>query len=507
MRSIGFTLIIAVNLVACVPLVSPGGAPPLPTVPLEAVFILTPTTAPTANPTPRPLPTMKPTPAACRRFVPDLEAPIPLPDLASLSWQTLSIPGQHVHQFTGFKYPVFPLQSSPDGRWVQIALEFHPDVYINAAKAIIDTQDKAHQWLDTETFFYLDDYFAPYYHPRSPWLPDGRLLWGEGDKIFFGNPQNPQILEPPEPIGELQYATEDIAFARTVREGDLWRVDLRSGKWEKVTTPRPPRVGNLGNFFTLAWNGFYGIAFQEGQMWRIPTQMGAVAEPLPDVSVRIIGRGGGPNPTGELANSPYWLIGSPTEETGEGFIVDLRNGHVITPGDLGLTSYRFREASLSPQGHWLTITLSPTGRNDPNLDLYIAPSEDLKAGYVLKGVSVAGWQADPPAVILKDNTTSALQVMRLPLSSTPSYIPLPDAKPPIATLPNAIFTVDIGSPAQLLQFDRDGKLVRTLDLSMYYTEIYAIKGAIDRVFIGATSNRPEKDGACTYALIEWAVGP
>ena len=285
-------LIGATSLAGCITQAPKGEATPVTIVSLSPV---TPTVTATVTRVQNPTltvpssPTMQPTLRTCARSIPNLEASIPLPDLSTLRWEMLEVSGQRLRQLAGLGYPAFPIQSSPDGRWLQLALQFHPTVYAGTAEAVIDTQDEAHGWLDMESSFYLDYYLTPHYYPRSPWLPDGRLLWGEGDTIFLGDWQNPQTLEPPDPVWEIRYASQGIAFARNTA-GDLWRVDLTSGKWEKVTTSRP---GNLGYFFSLAWDGSYGVAFQEGQMWRVPARMGAVAEPLPDVEVKIVGRGGG----------------------------------------------------------------------------------------------------------------------------------------------------------------------------------------------------------------------
>jgi hypothetical protein len=310
---------------------------------------------------------------------------------------------------------------------------------------------------------------------------------------------------------EVQYASSEIAFARD-QAGDLWRVDLRSGLWEKVRTPRPPKVGTLGGYYILARDGSYALAFQDGQMWRIPTRMGTLAEPLPDVEVEIVGRGGpsGP-PSTQLADGPYWLLGLPRSgEVGvgsEGFVVNERESSILTPRDLHLPEgYYIVGYYASPDGRWLAVTITDD-RQQPweQPDVYLAPSTDLTAGRVVEGISVTDWHTDAPAVVFKDNATGVLSVARLPLTDTTTMAALKGARPPLTTLPDMIFAVDASFPARLLQFDLDGRSLDTLDLSAQYESILTVRGALGRVFLGVQGRQP--DNACTYALVEWAVEP
>ncbi|HLF28407.1 MAG TPA: hypothetical protein VJG32_18900 [Anaerolineae bacterium] len=66
------------------------------------------------------------------------------------------------------------------------------------------------------------------------------------------------------------------------------------------------------------------------------------------------------------------------------------------------------------------------------------------------------------------------------------------------------------SPGQLLHSavrpcQHNGNRLATLDLSGQYESIQAVRGAGDRVYLGV-QGRGEKN-ACTYALVEWTVGP
>ena len=190
-------------------------------------------------------------------------------------------------------------------------------------------------------------------------------------------------------------------------------------------------------------------------------------------------------------------------------MVDLRNGHILTAEDLNLPKeYRLVDYSVSPQGHWLAATLwqEDISQSERRSDsIYLFPGEDLTAGRVLKGMSVAGWHTEPSAVILKDNATGTLSVARLPLTDTTVTAPLNNARPPLTTLRDMIFAVEAGVPARLVQFDVDGNRRATLDLSAQSESIQAARGVGDRVYLGVQGR--QEHNACTYALVEWLVGP
>ncbi|HET7091002.1 MAG TPA: hypothetical protein VFL17_20410 [Anaerolineae bacterium] len=410
----------------------------------------------------------------------------------------------------GLDYPVFPLDLSPDGRWLMVAFEIEYSTG-RAAMAVIDTQGESHWWMNTQANFF-SPYFVtyPYLYPSlyPRWLPDGRLLWvNQVCKVFVWDGQNRRELSAPEPVHPVYwvvYASKGIAFANTW-DGGLWRVDLASERWEEVTTHRPPRLGRLGNAI-LAFNGSYALAFQTdqsaAQMWRIPAEMGSFAEPLPDIQdwVDVPGHGGpsGP-PSTHLADTPYWLL-----NVGIALVVNERDGSIITAKDLHLPEgYYIIDYYASPDGRWLAVTITDD-RQQPweQPDMYIAPSTDLTAGRIVEGVSVAGWHIDAPAVILRDQATGALSVARLPLADATPRAPLDNAMSPLVTLPNMVFAVDAASPARLLQFDLDGNLLSTLDLSSQYDLIRTGTGTAGRVFLGVTRSQ---DGS--HALVEWAVGP
>ena len=453
----------------------------------------------------------KPTPEKCIALAQPSESP-PL-DLSTFHWKTLTINEHRVRQLTGPNYPILPLDTSPDGKWLAVAIQTGNPAGLTEITSweqarisigLVDVQNNAPWLMQTNA-----SAFPPDYLPRVNWLRDGRLLWvDEAHRVFVGNGQNRRDLNAPVPISQVEYASGNIAFAQA-EDLDLWRVDLASETWEKVTTSRPPKVGALGGYFILARDGSYALAFQDGQMWRIPAEMGAVAEPLPDVKVEIVGRGGPSGPIStQLANSPYWLIGLPAEFHGiesEGFVVDVRSGRIAIPKDLALPdNYRLRAFNASPDGKWLAVNLWDKSA-EQEAALYSTPADDLTAGRKITGYSVLAWHTAAPAIILKENTTDAVSVVRLPLADTPPVTTLIGAQPPFGTLPDLNIAVDTRSPARLLQFSLDGSLLGIFDLSTQYESILAMRGTADRLFLGVKGR--QTDNACVYALIEWRIEP
>ncbi len=417
-----------------------------------------------------------------------------------------------MRHLAGLDYPVFPLDLSPDGRWLMVAFVIG-EITGRAATVAIDTQGDAHWWMNTRAHFF-PYYFVAYpylyssLYPR--WLPDGRLLWvNQVCKVFVWDGQNRRELSAPVPVYPVywvEYASKGIAFAHAWG-GGLWRVDLAFERWEEVTTHRPPRLGTLGNAI-LAYDGSYALAFQAdqtaAQMWRIPAEMGTLAEPLPDIQgwVDVPGHGGpsGP-PSTHLAGTSYWLL-----NVGIAIVVNERDGNVITAEDLHLPEgYYILDYYASPDGRWLAVTITDNREQSwEQPDVYLTPATDLTAGRIVEGVSVAGWHTDTPAVIFRNHVTGALSVTRLPLIDATPGAPLDNAMSPLATLPNMVFAVDAASPARLLQFDLDGNLLSTLDLSAQYDLIRIGTGAADRVFLGVMRSQ---DDTGTHALVEWTIEP
>jgi len=435
-----------------------------------------------------------------------------LPDLSTLRWESLMVDGQRVRQLTGLDYPIIPVDPSPDGRWLVVALELVKGTG-RAAMAVIDTQGDAHWWMNTDTFFFAD-YFVDYPYLRTHWLPDGRLLWvNEARKAFVGDRQNRRDLGALEPIEYIEYLSDGIAFAQD-EDGDLWRVELASARWEQVTTPRPREEGQLGHYFVIAEDRSYALSFTRQKLWRVSARMGTPPELLAAIHVETIGAGGplGP-PSVQLANSSYWLLSLPIMGEGGvgsgGLVVNEHDGSLLTARDLRLPEgYHGTGFYASPDGRWLAVSLTGNIQQPwEQTGVYITPSTDLAAGRVMKGVSVAGWHTAPPAVILRDLATGALSVAHLPFTDATISTALAGTMRPLITLPDAIIAVHARSPAHVLQFDLDGHLRRTLDLSARYDWIRAGMGATDRVFLSAIDSQSETGGKCTYALVEWAVGP
>lgn len=477
------------------------------TVPPEPTHTATQIVASINTPTsliPTPLPTSELTPTICAQPRSDSNNII-LPDLSTLRWESLRVDGQRVRQLTGLDYSIIPFDPSPNGRWLIIALELVPSTG-RAATAVIDTRGDTHWWMNTITYFFAD-YFVDYPHYLSThWLPDGRLLWvNESHKVLLGGQQDRHDLGAPEPIDWVEYMSDGIAFAQD-EDGDLWRVELATARWEQVTAPRPREEGPLGHFFIIAQDRSYALSLTANhRLWRIPIRMGASPEALATVGFNALGRGGpsGP-PSVQLANSPYWLMGEWS------VIVNERDGSFLTPRDIRLPEGYHGGAGLnaSPDGRWLAIPLT----SDPlqpweHTGVYIAPATNLAAGRVIKGVSVVGWHITGPAVVLRNLVTGALSVARLPLTGGTTGAALADAAPPLIMLPTAIVAMDARSSARVLQFDLDGHLLKTLDLAARYKGIRAGIGATDRVFLSAVDAHSKKNGMCTYALIEWTVGP
>lgn len=494
------------SLAGCgTPITSQGPTPVTGKPPL--VTVVEPTNAPEAAVTPTAdqisLPTSTPVLSATAAECEDPAMTHPAPELATLSWESATIGEQQMRQLSAFDAPLLMLDPSPDNRWIVVALNTAPRVG-RAAVAVIDTQSNNHWWVDRESFL-------PTASSPTAWLPNGRLLWvnEQSGKVFLGSDQDHRDLNAPVPMGGIRYAADDIALA--VNSGDLWRVALGTGQWEKVSSSSYPEATGLGNYYGISHDGSYALSFQSGLMWRVPTALGTDAERLPGPEVQTVGSGSPSEPPLQLADTPYWLIDLPlvpSEEAGPkgaaGFIVNIESGRLLTADDLALpTTYALTAYSASPDGRWIAVSLWDRDRQQP-AGLYVAPASTLTEGRLVDGLAVAGWNADAPALLLREATTHELIVAGLPLSDEEERVTLRGAGELVAISPTTIFASEADNPARLLQFGMDGTLLKTLDLSAAYSALSRGAAAGDRLYVSAT----QEDGAgCTYDLIEWTTEP
>ncbi len=421
-----------------------------------------------------------------------------LPDLSALHWETLKISGNTIRQYRGLGYPVIHLDPSPNGRWLATVLDTAGRRGIGTV-VVIDTQDDVHWWANTNAYLPVD-------YPSQVWLPDNRLLWINEDKrVFVGNGQNRHDLKAPKPMIDIRYASHGIALA-TDQNYDLWRVNVNSNTWERVTTTEPlGENSNLGGSWSygIAPDGSYALDFVPPRLWRIPIRMGAAAEPTAKISQSLdfVGTDVPFPPAVKLADSPYTLFG--WHLTGqEGVVVNEIDGHFLTTSDLEVPeAYQGYSYRSSPDGRWLVVTVEDPQRAASRAE-YIAPTNDLTAGRIIEGVSVVSWHDTPPAVIFCNRATGVLSIAPLPLAASDSGQVLSGAMPPLVMLPDALIAIDSSAPARILQFDLTGKVLTTLDLSAYYSSITAGASKDGRVYLGALST-DNRDAA----LVEWIPKP
>lgn len=474
-------------------------------------------TATVAAPTQTPLPTS--TSVAC---LPPPRLPAEandLPDLANLRWEMLTIADQTVRHFTSATFHLIPVGLTQDGRWLATAFQ---GAESRAAVAMIDTQANEHWWVNTDTYFDLA-VDAPF-DTWKQWLARDRLVWLDetgGQQVLVSEGETFRLLEAPVPLYGVRYASNNIAFAQA-GEGALWRVNLISNQWEEVTTSQPPIVGSLGGYYSIAEDGTYAFSFQGGQhgaqMWRILAEMGAIAEPLPDIEMplNIIGSGAPLPMPRQLANSSYWLITLPLvlegsmeniQEaiTASGIVVDTRDGHVLSAEDLGFSDeYYLTRFSLSPDSKWLSIELTDRESHQV-VGLYLTAVDDLTSGRLIDSsdLSVVGWHPDSLVAIFRNEATEMFSVAPLPLIDGSPGVPLEGAGKWLAVLSGSIITTAANDPAHVLQFDLEGNLLNTLDLSSQYESVQVIQGTAARTYLGTVGHQSQENNTCTYGLVEW----
>jgi len=429
-----------------------------------------------------------------------------LPDLSAFRWKTLKGDSRFVRELTGTDYPVASIDISPDGRWLAIewAVGYKFQSVLTIA-AIIDTQGDQHRWITTEHFGY----------EGLNWLPDGRLLWvDEEGAVLLGNGQSTRTLHSPEPMSSIRYLTDDIAFANSTDNLALWRVQPASDQWEKIE-------GISGSTdFGVARDGSYILAFRPPDVWRIPTRLATPPTLLPNLQVDILGRDSGslwptqlPWPI-QLANSPYWFNALTVQNENktaevEGFIVNPDNGKVLTPTDLQLSEkYQVTGYEPSSDGKWLVVWLKDS-LSQNQMSIYVTPSDQLTAGKIIDNVRVAGWHDSPPILVINNEENNTLSLAHLPLTDDTEIVPLDHAGKFLADLSDSLLATDSTEAARILQFDFDGNLLSTVDLSKEYDLFTVVAGAQNRVYLGASKGQVNTDGTCStkHTLIELEMKP
>ncbi len=500
------------------------GAPQTPVSPASTPSRSFPPSPTLSSPPPSTRPQPTPTAASCLPpppGIPGEDAPrLPL-DFRDLRWEALAMPGLRLRHLLGSPYPMFPESVSPDGRRLRVVWRWPLDPPLQSggflASAELDTEDSDHRWL-------IQDFRAAGEREVCCWtLPDGRRLKATRThagltRFVFEDDPLARRLEPPEPIDSLVQAQGTVAFALAIRpdlKRDLWRVDLEAWAWEKVSNEE-----GLWWEFHRARDGSYALAVQEVEpsrrfrLWRIPARMGAPAMRVAELELSLLASDAPLPPSAEIAGGPYWLISLPSEQWGLGLIVNLRTGRVLRPEDLGRSGWRFLDYHLAPDGRWVAIGLVPSsgvqGPEDPNRALYLAPGENLQAGWLREGVRLVGWNVEPPAALLEDLRTRTLWALRLPPAQGTPGVPLPGARLPIASIPEGVVASATGAPARVLWLSWEGQIQAALDLAPFYEKILALMpevhgGRTKRVWIGAQAIPPRADGRCQWGLIEWPL--
>lgn len=477
-----------------------------------------PVTAPSLSPTTSDTPVPTSTPASITTLVPCGSPPAVATttlDLNSLSWEIVEAEDQTIRRIAVPTFLPFLLSISPDNRWLATAFEnIGGEAYI----ALIDTQEGTHWWVNTQAY-----QVANMNTTFSQWLPDGDVVWfDETGRLFVGDEQNHQTWEAPVKIRDIKVAANHVAFIHA-EGGGLWRVDLASGQWEEVTTTQPPMAGTLGGYFGIAHDGSYAFSFQfsehGAEMWRIPAEMGAAAELLPGIEqpLEILGSGQRAPLPHQLAHTPLWLINLPFALKGSvlsensifgSIVVDTRQGTVQTAEGVGLPAgFYLTEFDLSSDGSWLSTVLVD-GVTRQATGLYLTPADDLRTGRIIgnSNLTVAGWHTEAPAVILRDAATGTLSVASLPPADEATGIPLAGAGELLTTLPDSLITTAAGHPARVLQFDLNGNLLNTLDLTADYESVEVGRSAAGRVYLSAVGRQSQESSACRYGLLEWTPG-
>lgn len=313
---------------------------------------------------------------------------------------------------------------------------------------------------------------------------------------------------------DVKYAANNVAFTQD-EEGNLWRVDVDTGQWEELISAGD----NVSGYYGIARDGFYAFVLQDQEMWRIPAEMGTAVEQLPNVKMTldVLGSGRTIPPLRQLGNTSFWLISLPFVLKGNvlsedsifgGIIVNTQDGTVLAAEEIGLSPEHYlTNLHLSSDGEWLSISLTD-GESRQIAGLYLTPADDLASGQLINssGLSVVGWHTNPPAVIFRDEAAGTLSVATFPLADESTGVPLEGAGEWPRIMPGSIITTAADNPARILQFDLEGNLVNTLDLSAQYESVQVAQGAAERVYLATVGRQSQENNACTYGLIEWTPG-
>ena len=440
------------------------------------------------TPTTSLFPSPSPTTSACAPlWYPKIPASLRLEDL---QWRELPVAGHRVRHLGGSPYPIVPLEKLDEGEerllvgWFKTPEK--PFIFPFAfATASIDLANEAHRWL--------------WQNPNTP------------------TPTPSPTLTPP----------VNILFIK--EQETLWRIDLHSGRREAVLDSEMPGEEGGGLVFWYARDWSYVVVveyrYPQVRVWRVDAQIGVPPRHLATFAGPIFGQGWVNADTGQLVGSPYWVIALPNEQFGEGFIVNVEQGGVIPPTELGLPERTHFEAiRLSPDGRWVAFQLRvKEEKADPevvNRWLYVAPGENVQQGIWLKGMTLiierwqmVGWGVDPPLLVVEDQQKQVLRLVPLPPpADAPQGYQLEGAIPPVVSIAGGIITG--GKSGRVIVWNARGKRTAEVTLAPYYVEIYALLPDVEeneeirRVWIAGRLGELTRAGRCTagwYGLVEWTL--
>jgi hypothetical protein len=425
-------------------------------------------------------------------------------DLAGLTWENISIDQVTGQKLGDLPYPAVRLDPSPDGRWVVLRLAVKPDQGQEAV-LLVDTETQEQEWVHQNVFTGTS---APV------WLSDGRLLaLNDNWQTVLIQNQTHQILAATVPIFDLWYAQEEIFFGRS-ENAALWRLDLAAAQWQEVLNPQSGREDNWAGYWGLSQDGSYALAFQNGQMWHIPTEWNSPVEPLPELtpSLTVIGSGM-PVPTPrQVGDTPYWIIFLPVvlegslnnlsdSLTAAAFMVNTQDGTLVTaetlnlPVDVAPTNYW-----LSPDGTWLIIATTHQTTHQP-VTLYLTETDQFQPQSLqIDNGMVLGWHTESSTLIVKDIDPATVWLHPVPLNSG-ERIPLTQVDEWLTSLPDGIVMMEKEQPTSAVWFDLAGQIVQPFDFAPLSTEIVVAAAANEMLFLSVARCSENDSEPCTYSLV------